>query len=397
MSTEPRPSIHLLPGCAKRLKHGHPWAYSNEVRMDAEAKALASGSVVRLVDGDGKALGCATFNPHSLIAARLLAADPDTAIDGEFFRARIEAAAALRARLFDEPFYRLVHAEGDRLPGLVIDRFGDAFAVQANTAGMERLLPELLAVLDSLYAPRAVVLRSDSPARDREGLERNVHLASGALDGPVEVHEDGARLLADPLTGQKTGWFFDQRNSRSFVARLGGGGRVLDLYCYCGAFGVRAAMAGAKHVLAIDRSEPALALGERAAEINGVAARCRFVRAEAFAEMTRLAGVGEAFDVVVADPPSFVKSRKELKPGLRGYRKMTRLAAGLVAPGGYLFVASCSHNVEPAAFAEAVRRGLVDAGRGGSVVRAAGAAPDHPSHPALPETAYLKSLALRLD
>lgn len=397
MTTDPRPSIHLLPGHAKRLRHGHPWAYSNEVRMDAAAKALPPGGVVRVVDEVGKALGCATFNPHSLIAVRMLAADADAAIDRVFLRSRLEAAQALRARLFEEPYYRLVHAEGDRLPGLVIDRYGDVIAVQANTAGMERLLPELLAALDDLFGPRAVVLRSDSPARAHEGLERHIGVASGALDGPVEGREDGVRWLADPLTGQKTGWFFDQRESRAFVAGLCDGGRVLDLYSYSGGFALRAAVAGAADVVAVDRSEPALALGERAAALNGVAARCRFVRAEAFAEMARLATAKERFDVVVADPPSFVKSRKELQPGLRGYRKMTRLAAQLVAPGGFLLVASCSHNVEVDAFAEAVRRGLADAGRSGCVLRAAGAAPDHPHHPALPESAYLKSLTLRLD
>ncbi len=396
MTTEPRPSIHLLPGHAKRLRRGHPWAYSNEVRMDAEARALPPGGIVRVVDEDGKALGCATFNPHSLIAARLLAADPDRTIDRGFFRARLEAALALRARLFEAPYYRLVHAEGDNLPGLAIDRYGDVIAVQANTAGMDRLLPELLAAIEELFAPRAVVLRSDSPVRAHEGLERHVRVALGTLDAPVEVREDDARWLADVLTGQKTGWFFDQRESRAFVARLGGG-RVLDLYSYCGGFGVRAALAGADSVIAVDRSEPALALGERSAELSGVAARCRFVRAEAFAEMARLAAADERFDVVVADPPSFAKTRKELKPGLRGYRKMTRLAAHLVAPGGFLFVASCSHNVEADAFAEEVRRGLGDARRSGCVVRAAGAGPDHPRHPALPETAYLKSLTLRLD
>ena len=397
MSNPDRPTVHLMTGHAKRLRQGHPWAFSNELRMDAEAKALPPGSVVRVLDAGGEALGCAIFNPHSLIAARLLTNDPDAVIDRAFFRARLEAAAALRARLFDAPYYRLAHAEGDRLPGLVIDRFGDVFAVQANSAGMDRLVPELLAALDEMFSPRAVVLRSDSPARTQEGLERSVSVASGALDAPVEVQEDGVRYLADLVEGQKTGWYFDQRSSRSFIARLGGAGRVLDLYSYSGGFALRAAATGARHVVAIDRSEAALALGERSAELNGVAARCRFVRAEAFAEMARLAADGERYDVVVADPPSFVKSRKDLKPGLRGYRKMTRLAAALTAPGGYLFVASCSHNVEPQAFAEAVRRGLADAGRSAGVLRAAGAAPDHPQHPALPESAYLKSLTLRLD
>ncbi len=397
MPAETRPSIHLLPGRAKRLRRGHPWIYSNEVRMDAEAKALPAGGLVRVRDTSGEALGCATFNPHSLIAARILSADGEAAIDPAFFRARLETAAALRQRLFDGPFYRLVHAEGDGLPGLVIDRFGDVFAVQANSAGMERLMPHLLAALAELFTPRAVVLRADGPVRAVEGLERYVRVADGALDGPAEVVEGNVRFLADPVAGQKTGWYFDQRDSRAFVAGLGGGCRVIDLYSYAGGFALRAAAAGADHVVAVDRSQAALALGELSAASAGVTGRCRFVCAEAFAETQRLAAAGERFDVVVADPPSFVKSRKELKRGLKGYRKLTRLAAALVTPGGLLFVASCAHNVTAEDFAEVVRRGLVDAGRDGRVLRAAGAGADHPQHPALPETAYLKSLLLQLD
>ena len=228
-----------------------------------------------------------------------------------------------------------------------------------------------------------------------EGLDRAVEIASGALDGPVELREGALRFLADPVEGQKTGWYFDQSENRAFVARLAPGGRMLDLYSYAGGFAICAAAAGAREVVAVDRSDAALALGERAAALNGV--RCGFVRADAFSEMQRLAGAGETFEVVAADPPSFVNSRKEIKPGLRGYRKLARLAAALVAPGGYLFIASCSYNVAAEAFGEAVYRGLTDAGRSGRVLRAAGAPPDHPRHPALPESDYLKSLVIQLD
>jgi 23S rRNA (cytosine1962-C5)-methyltransferase len=371
--------------------------FSNEIRMDAEIKAVPPGSVVRVVDDHGKALGCATFNPHSLIAARLMSRDPGAAIDRAFFRARIEAAAALRARLFDTPYYRLVHAEADGLPGLAIDRFGDVFVCQVNTAGIERLAAEVVGAIEELFAPRAVVLRADSPVRALEGIERHVEVALGAVDGAVELVEEDVSCLADPVAGQKTGWYFDQRDGRSLVAGLSGGARMIDFYAYSGAFALRAAVAGAAEAIAVDRSDDALALGAEAAKRNGVAACCRFVRAEAFAEMARLGDAGERFDVVVADPPSFVKSRKDLKPGLRGYRKMTRLAAALVAPGGLLFVASCSHNVDVVAFGDAVRRGLVDASRTGRILHAGGAGPDHPRHPALPETAYLKSLLLQID
>jgi len=248
-----------------------------------------------------------------------------------------------------------------------------------------------------VLAPRAIVLRNDSPARALEGLEPELRIAKGEIDGPIELSENGARFLADPREGQKTGWFFDQRDNRRFVAGLSAGARVLDLYCYAGGFAIAAAQAGADAVLALDRSEPALALAAASAELNGVGRRCRFQRADAFGELSRLVAAGERFDVVIADPPAFVKSKKDLGPGLRGYRKLARLAATLVERGGVLFIASCSHNVEPPDFAEAVRRGLEDAGRSGRILRSAGAAPDHPVHPWLPESAYLKAQALVLD
>jgi 23S rRNA (cytosine1962-C5)-methyltransferase len=397
MPNPDRPAIHLLPGHAKRLRQGHPWAFSNELRMDAEAKALEPGGVVRVIDAGNEVLGCATFNPHSLIALRLLARDGDATIDAGFFRDRLSAAQSLRERLVQGPHYRLIHAEADGLAGLAIDRFGDVLVCQVNTAGMERLTPALLVALHDLYDPRAVVLRGDSPVRGLEGLESRVEVIAGALEGTVETAEYGVRFVADPLAGQKTGWFFDQRDNRAFVARLAAGASVLDVYSYSGGFGIAAAVAGASRVTCLDRSEPALELAARAAELNGVAGRCDFERGEAFAEMARRAEAGERYGVVAADPPSFVKNRKGIKVGLRGYRKMTRLAASLVAPGGFLFVASCSHNAEAAAFAEAVARGLTDARRTGRVLRAAGAAPDHPHHPALPESDYLKSLTLQLD
>jgi 23S rRNA (cytosine1962-C5)-methyltransferase len=230
-----------------------------------------------------------------------------------------------------------------------------------------------------------------------EGLTDETRLARGQVDGPVEIVENGTRYRIDVLAGQKTGWFYDQRENRRFVAGLAAGGRVLDVYCYAGGLAVLAARMGADRVLGIDRSEPALALAAASAELNGVGETCRFARAEAFRELEQLASAGERFDVVFADPPAFVKAKKDLGPGLRGYRKLARLAAALVAPNGILFIASCSHNVTPEDFAEAVRRGLGDAGRSGRILLSSGAAPDHPVHPALPESAYLKAMTLALD
>ena len=399
MSDDPktRPIVTLQPGRHKRADSGHPWVYSNEIVMDAAAKALPPGTLVTLRKAGGEALGVATFNAHTLVSARLLDRDAKRRIDRDFFAARLESALALRRRLYAEPLYRLVHAEADGLPGIAADRFGDVLVAQINTAGMARLEEEWVAACDAVLAPRAIVLRNDSPARALEGLEPELRIAKGEIDGPIELLENGARFLADPREGQKTGWFFDQRDNRRFVAGLSAGARVLDLYCYAGGFAVAAAQAGADAVLALDRSEPALALAAAAAALNGVGQRCRFQRADAFGELSRLVAAGERFGVVIADPPAFVKSKKDLGPGLRGYRKLARLAAALVEPGGVLFIASCSHNVEPADFAEAVRRGLEDAERSGRILRSAGAAPDHPVHPWLPESAYLKAQALVLD
>jgi len=392
-----RPTVTLLPGHHKRALHGHPWIFSNEVQMDAAAKALPPGSLVTLKTGDGRALGVATFNPHTLVAARLLDRDAGRRVDRDFLGKRLKRALAIRERLYDEPFYRLVHAEADGIPGAVIDRFGGILVAQLNTAGMTRLEPELLAALDTVVAPKAVVLRNDSAARALEGLSEEVRVAAGALAGPVEVRENGARFEVDLVGGQKTGWFYDQRDNRRFVAKLARGARVLDLYCFVGGFAIEAAVAGAADITGIDRSEPALALAAKSAALSGVGERCKFRRAEVFTELQTLASAGERFDLVISDPPAFVKSKKDLGPGLRGYRKLARLAAGAVAPQGYLLLASCSHNVTPEDFWEAARRGLEDAGRSARLLRSAGAAPDHPVHPHLPESAYLKALVLALD
>jgi 23S rRNA (cytosine1962-C5)-methyltransferase len=396
LATE-RPAVTLKGGEHRRVAAGHPWVFSNEVIMDARTKAITPGSVATVSSYDGRALGTGLFNPHSLIAARLLSREPDAVIDRRFLAERLERAKGLRDRVFPQLYYRLVHAEADGLPGLVIDRFADTLAVQVNTAGLERLLPDVIAALDDVLCPAAVMLRNDSPARTLEGLESYSRWAKGGLTGPVEVFENGTWFFADLNAGQKTGWFFDQRENRVSVAQLAAGARVLDLYCYTGGFAVLAAVFGAAEVLAVDRSEPALALALRAAVRNGVEARCRFERGDAFGTLERLAAEGEGFDIVVADPPAFVKSKKELNQAARGYRKLARLAAALVRPGGFLFIASCSHHMTPENFGEQVARGLADAGRGGRIVRASGAGPDHPVHPFLPETAYLKALLLQID
>jgi len=391
-----RRTVRLASGRDKRARLGHPWIYSNEIAMDPATKALKPGTVVDVVAADGRPVATAFFNPKSLIALRVLAPRTGVAVDRGFVAARIDRALRLREALFDVPHYRLAHAEADGLPGLIIDRFGDVLVVQANTAGAEGLMPMLLDVLAERFHPRAVVGRNDSPVRELEGLGRDTSVLAGSLDGPIELIENGVRYLADPTGGQKTGWFFDQRDNRAFMASLARGRSVIDFYTYSGGFALACAKAGAAQVTAVDRSEGSLALAAQAAELNALS-NVTFTRSEVFAEMERLAESRTRFGVVIADPPPFVRSRADLATGAKGYRKMARLAAALVEPGGFLLCASCSHNIEPARFHEEIARGIHSADRSGRIIRSAGAGPDHPVHPELPESAYLKALVLQLD
>ncbi len=392
-----RPAIRLMPGRHKRLRAGHPWAYSNEVAMSREAKALAPGAIVRLEDSAGGALGTAMFNPRPLISARILSPDPDAPVGRDFLAARLARALALRERLYDAPFYRLAWSEADGLPGLVLDRYGDAAAAQLNTAGMDRLAEALAEAIFDAVGVRSIVFRNDTATRALEGLQSGISHAGAALDAPVEIAENGVRFLVDLGQGQKTGWFYDHRENRARVAALARGADVLDAYSYLGGFGLQAAAAGARSVLCLDRSEPALALGAEAARLNGLAGSCAFQRGEVFASLEAFARDGRSFDVVVCDPPAFVKSKKDLAAGLKGYRKLIRLAAACVRPGGFLFAASCSHQVDAGQFAEALRGALRGIRRNGRVLHRGGAGPDHPVHPFLPESAYLKSALLQLD
>ncbi len=392
-----RPLLRLLPGRDKRVRAGSPWIYSNEIAIGPEAKALPPGTLARIETAEGKPLGTATFNVHALIAARLYDRDPAAALDAAWFGQRLRRALKLRERFFPKPLYRLVHAEGDGLPGFVADRFGDVCVVQTNTAGAERLLPAFAEALDRTLGPKAVVLRNDAAGRTLEGLADEIRVLSGGIDGPVEIEDRGARFPIDVLGGQKTGWYLDIAEARGRVARLAQGARILDVYCHTGAFSAICGRAGAKSVRGIDSSAKALALAEQAAALNGLSERVRFERAEAFAALAGIEASRERFDIVIADPPSFVKSKKDLGVGARAYRKLARLSAGAVESGGFLFIASCSHNVTPEIFAHEVAAGLAAAARTGRIVMSGGAGPDHPVHPQLAETAYLKWLLLQVD
>jgi 23S rRNA (cytosine1962-C5)-methyltransferase len=402
-ASQDRPLIRLLPGRDRRVKAGHPWAFSNEIAMTPAARALPPGSVVRLEGDDGVRHGAWHFNPHSLIAARRLDADPAAACDAAWFRARLADALALRERLFGAPHYRLVHAEADGLPGLVVDRYGDVLAVQANTAGMEAATPHIVAALTELLAPRGIVARNDAGVRALEGLAEETRLLQGDAAGAV-VEENGLRFPVDLLGGQKTGWFFDQREHRARVARLAAGASVLDAFCHTGGFGIGCAAAGAAEVTLLDRSEHALATAREAAAMNGVADRVTTLRAEAMEALEGLGAEGRRFGVVIADPPAFAKTRKDQPAALRAYGKLARMAATLVARGGFLFIASCSHHVGAGDFADAVawgvqrasRQGRAGQGREARILHMGGAGPDHPLHPMLPESQYLKAMLLHL-
>ena len=388
------PTVRLKAKEGRRLRAGAPWAFSNEIDMNTAAKALKPGTVVNVVGDDGHPLGTGYFNPNSLIAIRLLDTSPGVTPGVSFFAERLARAKALRENLYDRPFYRLVHAEGDHLPGLTIDRFGDACTVQITTAGMEGLREPLLAALDKVLDPSDVILRADTPSRALEGLDSYVRAEKGAM-GRIAVEENGIRYFADLGTGQKTGWYYDQRDNRAFVAPLAKGKTVLDAYSYTGGFGILAAKAGAKEVVCLDSSAPALALAEESARANGVAIKA--VKADVFEELERLAAAGERFDIVLADPPPFVKSKKDLEPGAKAYRKLARLAAGVTAPGGLLMLASCSHNIPAERFAAECAQGLLRSSRRAALIRQCGAGADHPVHPLLPESAYLKAVAYALD
>jgi 23S rRNA (cytosine1962-C5)-methyltransferase len=397
-----RPVLRLGPGQGRRLRAGAPWVFSNEIAMRPEYRRLPPGGLVRLEADDGGRFGTFMFNPHSLIAARLLDRDPDAVIGVDWLRARLAAAIALREKVCDGPFHRLVHAEADRLPGLVIDRYDDVAVLAANTAGMELLTPLIVEALRGLLPLRTIVGRNDSGARKLEGLPEGVTLLHG-VDATAVVVEGGVRFPVDLLAGQKTGWFFDQRGNRDRVAGLvragtasAGGIRVLDVFCHTGAFGLRCAAAGAASVLLADASAPALELALQAAALNGLAERVTTRRGDAFETMTALAAAGEKFDIVVCDPPAFAPSRKDAEAGLRAYGRMARLAAALVVPGGFLFVASCSYHAPLDAWTTQIAFGVHRARREGCILCTSGAGPDHPVHPQLPETAYLKAQLMQL-
>ncbi|MCE8418733.1 class I SAM-dependent rRNA methyltransferase [Rhodovulum sulfidophilum] len=391
------PTIRLMPKAeARAIRHGFPWVYSDELVMDRRTRALAPGSLAVLEDTERRPLGLAAVNPLSRIVARVIDRDPEAEIDTAWFAARIGQASRLRERLYQKPFYRLVHAEADGLPGVVIDRFGDRAVVQPNAAWAELRLEALVEALWQVTGVGTVVKNGSGRVRGLEGLAEETLVLTGALEGPVPVPMNGATYMADLTGGQKTGLFYDQRPNHAFAAGLAQGARVLDVFAHVGGFALAALAAGAESALAVDGSEPALALAEAGARASGLDARFATRKGDAFDMLAALDAEGAQFDLVICDPPAFAPSKKALDAGLRAYERVARLAATLVAPGGYLVLCSCSHAADLAKFRAASARGIGKAGRRGPIIYTGFAGPDHPVLPQLAESGYLKALAFRL-
>lgn len=391
------PSLRLKKHADRRLKAGHLWLYSNEIDTGATPlKGLEPGQQVVVEAANGKALGVAYVNPNSLICARLVSREPKQGLDRSLLVHRLNQALALRQRLFVAPYYRLVHGEGDLLPGLVIDRFADTLVVQLNTAGMQAVLPELLDALDKVLSPTTVVLRNDTSGRRQEGLERYVEVVKGEVADPVLLEENGVRFAAPVLDGQKTGWFYDHRINRAWLNQHVAGKRVLDLFSYVGGWGVQAAAHGASEVLCVDSSAAALERVAENAALNGLHERVAVGEGDAFEALAALKVDGEQFDVVILDPPAFIKKRKDIPNGERAYGKLNREAMRLLGRDGLLLSASCSMHLAPERLVEAVRGAVRHQDRHGQILFQGHQGPDHPVHPAIPETSYLKALGVRV-
>jgi len=395
------PALRLKRNEDRRLHAGHLWIFSNEVdTQQTPLSKFKAGELVRVLAHNDRALGLAYVNPQSLISARML--ETWKLPDAAWLAARIRAALSLRERLYPKPYYRLVYGESDGLPGLVIDRYGSACVVQIGTAGMEKLKSQIQQALEQVLGCEALLFKNDSSAREMEGLPSYVEAATGKLDALGQVVEDSLEFQAPLAEGQKTGWFFDQAaNRRSLVKYVRQGARMLDVFSYVGAWGVRAAHSGAREVLCVDSSAAALELAAANAQRNRINERngCNLttVRGDAFDVLEDLAKKGSRFDVVVIDPPAFAKRKKELPKALAAYKRLNHLAMQVIAADGILVSCSCSHHVSPEDLQDAIAKAARAADKHLQILEAGGQAPDHPVHPAIPETRYLKAYFCRVS
>jgi 23S rRNA (cytosine1962-C5)-methyltransferase len=380
------PALIVSPKGVGRLRTGHPWIFRSDLTEDGGAAGLA-----RLVDGRGKGLGTALYSPVSEIRARWLAPD-GTTVDRSWWTAMLRAAVERRRGTTDSA-YRVVHAEGDGLPSLIVDRYGDYAVAQLLSAGLEAVRDDVVAAVCDALAPKGLLLRNDAAVRERERLPREVALACGEVPETIECREGRIRFLAAPWTGQKTGAFLDQRENRKLLG-ASAGARCLDAFAYHGLFALHLAAGGAKEVVAVEISGDALGVLEQNLALNGVTA-VRTVEANAFDWLKDAAARGERFDTVVLDPPAFARDRRSLPRALAGYKEVNLRAMRLLAPGGLLFTASCSHHVHRGDFFGMLAEAAADSGRRLQLLEIRGAAADHPEIVTIPETGYLKAALLR--
>ena len=391
------PSLRLKANADRRLRAGHLWVYSNEIDTAATPlNGFAAGDQAILEAAGGKPLGVVGVSPNNLICARLLSRDLKHSLDKSLLVHRIQVALSLRERLFDQPCYRLVYGDSDLLPGLVVDRFHDHLVVQLASATMERNKDAVLEALVQVLKPCGVLWKNDSSARDAEGLERYVDTAFGVMPEWVDLEENGVKFQAPVLQGQKTGWFYDHRMNRARLAPYVKGKRVLDLFSYIGGWGVQAAAFGASEVFCVDASAFALDGVERNAALNGVAEKMTCVEGDAFEAMKELKNAEERFDVVITDPPAFIKRKKDLKNGEAAYRRLNETAMRLLNKDGILVSASCSMHLPEDDLQNILLGSARHLDRNVQLLERGGQGPDHPVHPAIPETRYIKSLTCRV-
>ena len=391
------PSLRLKANAERRLRAGHLWVYSNEV--DVAATPLAGfqpGDQAILEMANGKPLGIVGVSPNNLICARLLSRDTARALDKSLLVHRIQVALSLRERLFEQPCYRLVYGDSDFLPGLVVDRFGDHLVVQLASATMERQKDAVIEALVQVLKPRGILLKNDSAARDAEGLERYVDTAFGLVPEWVDLEENGVRFQAPVREGQKTGWFYDHRLNRARLAGYVKGKRVLDLFSYISGWGVQAAAFGASEVFCVDASAFALDGVERNAALNGVAERITCVEGDVFAALKELKAAEERFDVVLVDPPAFIKRKKDLKNGEAAYRRLNEMAMRMLNKDGILVSASCSMHLPEDDLQNILLQSARHLDRNLQLLERGAQGPDHPVHPAIAETRYIKNLTCRV-
>lgn len=390
-------SLVLRKGEDKRIREGHLWIFSNEVDTGkTPLKAFEPGECARIEAAGGRPLGLATVNPGALICGRIISPEARDRLDEGLIRERMGKALELRTKFFEKPCYRLFFSESDLLPGLVVDRFGEVLSVQLLTAGLERVRETVIAVLRDLLAPAGILLKNDARSRELEGLPREVSVAHGQVPEEAELEENGTRFQAPLAAGQKTGWYFDMRANRALLLRHVAGARVLDAFSYVGAFGVAAARHGAARVVCLDASAPALAAVERNAELNEVGERVETRKGDAFEVLKEMGEAGERFDAVCLDPPAFIPRRKDAETGLAAYRKANRLALGLVEHGGLLLTCSCSQHLSREDLRRVLQKAAQEAGVAVQIVAQGHQDADHPVHPAMPETDYLKGYLVRV-